>query len=104
KFYSTSDGREVEWDSSGLVNVVNPSEPVYEQNTGLKKGEVKQVDWAVEGADVKITRNVTRNGELLFSDEFSTHYEPWAMVCEYGPKTKGYPPKKIDNDATSCDL
>jgi hypothetical protein len=94
----------VSWDSSGLTNVVNPPDPVYEKNDKLKKGEVEQVDWAVKGADVRITRRVTRNGSLLFSDEFTTHYEPWAMVCQYGPKTKGYPPKEIDSDATSCDL
>lgn len=103
KFYSTSDGREVTWNSSGLTNVVNPPEPVYEENDNLKRGEVEQVDWAVKGADVRITRNVTRNGILLFNDEFNTHYKPWAMVCQYGPKTKDYPPKKVDSTATSCE-
>jgi len=104
KFYSTSDGRQVDWQSSGLMNTVAPPTPIFEENSDLAKGEVKQVDWAVQGADVRITRNVTRDGELIFNDEFTTHYESWAMVCQYGPKTKDYPPKKIDDDLTSCDV
>jgi vancomycin resistance protein YoaR len=32
KFYSTSDGRTVEWDNSGLQNVVESPEPLYEEN------------------------------------------------------------------------
>ena len=59
------------------------------------------MDWAVEGADVTITRSVTRNGETLFEDAFTTHYMPWQAIYEYGPGTKGMPPKdekKKEND------
>lgn len=102
KFYSTSDGRQVEWHTSGLQNIVEPPEPLYEENPDLAKGEIKQVDWAVEGADVTITRIVTRGGEVLYSDTFTTHYLPWRAVYQYGPGTKGMPPdkdkKKKDKD------
>jgi vancomycin resistance protein YoaR len=87
KFYSTSDGRRVEWETSGLQNVVDPPDPVYEENQDLAKGEVKQVDWAVEGADVTVTRAVYRNDQVILSDSFSTHYIPWADVYQYGPGT-----------------
>jgi vancomycin resistance protein YoaR len=96
KFYSTSDGRSVEWDSSGLRNKQDPPTPVYQENPSLAKGEIKQVDWAVEGADVSISRYVYRDGNLYFEDAFGTHYEPWRAVCEYGPGTKGMPPTRID--------
>ncbi len=96
KFYSTSDGRSVEWDSSGLKNKQDPPDPIYQENPDLAKGEIKQVDWAVEGADVSITRYVYKNGNIFFEDSFGTHYEPWRAVCEYGPGTEGMPPKKID--------
>jgi vancomycin resistance protein YoaR len=96
KFYSTSDGRSVDWESSGLRNKQDPPTPVYQENPDLAKGEIKQVDWAVEGADVSISRYVYRDGSLYFEDAFGTHYEPWRAVCEYGPGTKGMPPKKID--------
>lgn len=94
KFYSTSDGRSVEWHTSGLKNKVDPPDPLYEENPDLAKGEIKQVDWAVAGADVTVTRAVSRNGETLFEDTFTTHYMPWRAVHEYGPGTKGMPPKE----------
>ncbi len=92
KFYSTSDGRVVEWDNSGVQKVVEAPEPIYEENDELDKGEVKQVDWAADGANVTVVRSVIRNGEILFEDEFKTQYRPWAAVYQYGPGTPGYPP------------
>ena len=98
KFYSTSDGRSVEWETSGLTNKQDPTDPLYQENTDLSIGEIKQVDWAVEGADVIVTRYVWRNGEIIYDDIFNTHYMPWRAVCEYGPGTKGMPPEEPDPD------
>ena len=98
KFYSTSDGREVEWETTGLKHTEKPPKPVYEENPELAKGEVKQVDWEVEGADVSVTRTVRRGGEVLYNDTINTHYIPWRAVFEYGPGTKGMPPKDKDKD------
>jgi vancomycin resistance protein YoaR len=80
KFYSTSDGREVSWETTGPQNVVEPPEAQYEENPDLAPGEIKQVDWAADGADVTVTRVVRRGGEVLFTDQFVTHYEPWRDV------------------------
>ena len=88
KFYSTSDGREVEWDSTGPENVVDPPEPRYEENPELAEGVIKQVDWAAEGADVTVTRTVWRDGEILYQDIISTYYRPWRDVFQYGPGTE----------------
>lgn len=88
KFYSTKDGREVTVSSSGLSNIVKSPDPVYRENSELDQGEIKQVDWAVEGADVTITRKVTRNGVLLYNDSYFTRYEAWGDVYEYGPGTE----------------
>jgi vancomycin resistance protein YoaR len=96
KFYSTSDGRTVEWDTTGVKNKVEAPEPVYEENDELEKGEVKQVDWEAEGADVTVTRTVSRDGSIIIEDIFKTHYLPWAAVYQYGPGTPGYPPKHKD--------
>lgn len=93
KFYSTSDGRTVEWETSGPQNVVDPPDPVYEENPELAPGEIIQVDWAAEGADVTVLRTVYRNGVALFTDSFITHYLPWADVYQYGPGTE-LPKKK----------
>lgn len=96
KFYSTSDGRSVEWSNTGVQNVVEAPESVYEENEELAKGEVNQVDWEAEGADVTVTRVVYQNGDILFEDNFTTHYRPWASVYQYGPNTPGYPPEQKD--------
>jgi vancomycin resistance protein YoaR len=93
KFYSTSDGRSVEWETTGLRNVEDPPDPLFQENPALAKGEIKQVDWAVAGADVTVTRTVLRAGNTLYNDSFSTHYIPWRAVCEYGPGTRGMPPQ-----------
>jgi vancomycin resistance protein YoaR len=88
KFYSTSDGRSVEMQTTGLQNVVKPPEPLYQENPELAKGEIKQVDWAVEGADVTVTRSVYRDGQVYLEDSFRTNYIPWRAIYEYGPGTK----------------
>jgi vancomycin resistance protein YoaR len=92
KFYSTSDGREVAWDTSGLANIVPELDPIYEENSELAKGEVRQVDWGVDGADISVIRTVTRNGQVIHQDTFNTHYVPWRDIFQYGPGTKDMPP------------
>lgn len=96
KFYSTSDGRNVEWETSGPQNIVDPPKTKYEENPELAKGEIDQVEWAAEGADVQITRTVYINGQALFTDSFITHYMPWGDVFQYGPGTKL--PNQRNND------
>ncbi|HOJ01948.1 MAG TPA: VanW family protein [Anaerolineaceae bacterium] len=91
KFYSTSDGRSVEWKTSGPTNIVEPPETKYYLNTQLSRGEIKQVDWEAEGSDVRVERWVYKNGALYFQDQFLTHYEPWGAVYEIGPGVDGYP-------------
>lgn len=95
KFYSTDDGRTVETDSTGIQNVVDAPDPVYEENPELGKGEVKQVDWAADGADVTWYRWVYRDGQLLYEDTIATHYQAWPDIYQYGPGTQGYPPKPV---------
>lgn len=91
KFYSTSDGRTVEWETTGPYNTSEPPEPKYYRNSELDEGEVKQVDWEAEGADIRVERRVSKNGTLHFQDQFLTHYEAWGAVFEVGPGVDGYP-------------
>jgi vancomycin resistance protein YoaR len=94
KFYSTSEGRTVEWNTTGPANPVPAPKPLYRENPDLSKGEVKQVDWEAEGAEITVHRTVRRNGEVLFQDTFYTKYEPWQAIYEYGPGTEGMPPQE----------
>ncbi|GAB4461378.1 MAG: VanW family protein [Anaerolineales bacterium] len=100
KFYSTKDGRTVTWDTSGPTNVVSAPPPLYEENPELKKNEMKQVDWAANGADVTVTRTVYQNGVVLFQDRITTHYEPWRAICQYGPDSKN--PEKLAEEKGLC--
>jgi vancomycin resistance protein YoaR len=88
KLYSTSDGRSVAWNTTGPANVVPAPDPLFEENPDLKAGQIKQVDYAAQGADVTVTRTVSRGGQIYFTDQFQTHYQPWQAVCQYGTGTE----------------
>jgi len=100
KFYSTADGRSVTWDTSGVTDVVPAPQPVYEVNDELGKNQMKQVDWAANGADVTVTRTVMRDGSVLFQDQITTQYQPWQAICQYGPDSKN--PEKLANEKNLC--
>jgi vancomycin resistance protein YoaR len=100
KFYSTSDGRSVTWNTTGPSQVVAAPPPLFEENLELSKNEMKQVDWAANGAEVTVTRTVSQNGVVLFEDQFTTHYEPWRAVCEFGPDSKS--PEKLAEEKNLC--
>lgn len=88
KFYSTSDGRTVDWNTSGVTNVTDPPDPVYTENPELPKDTIKQVDWAAKGADVSVRRTVYKDGNVYLEDTINTHYRPWPDMYQYGPGTE----------------
>jgi vancomycin resistance protein YoaR len=100
KFYSTSDGRSVTWETTGPQNVVQAPKPLFEENSELKAGQIKQVDWSANGADVTVTRTVLKNGAVYFTDEFRTHYEPWQAICQVAPGTEE--PEKLAKRNSLC--
>lgn len=87
KFYSTSDGRTLQWDTTGITDVIEPPEPIYREDPTLPTGTIKQVDWAVNGASVSVTRRVYKGDQLWFSDVINTTYIPWPDGYNYGPGT-----------------
>lgn len=86
KFYSTSDGRTVEW-SRHISDEVDAPKPLYKENPDLDKGEIKQIDYEADGMDVVVYRTVMRDGETLHQDTIKTHYLPWRAIYEFGPGT-----------------
>lgn len=91
KFYSTKDGRSVEWQTSGLTNIVEAPEPLYRENPELEKDEIKQVDYEADGAFIRVDRTVYKDGSVYFTDVTSTQYRPWQAIFEYGPGTEDIP-------------
>lgn len=88
KFYSGDDGRVVDWQNLGLRNVVPAPDPLFVENSDLSKGTCQQTDYPGDGADITVTRSVSRGGAVLFNDSIITHYQPWQAVYQYGPGTK----------------
>ncbi len=88
KFYSTSDGRQVQVSAAQVSDIIEAPKPLYKENPDLAEGEIKQVDFEADGMDVVFTRTVTLNGQPLHHDTFKTHYLPWQAIFEYGPGTQ----------------
>ncbi len=85
--YGTSDGRVVN-QTDPIVTNVRPAPPdKFEDDPTLPAGTVKQVDFAAGGADSSFTRTVTRNGQVLYDDTFTSHYTPWQAIYLRGTKT-----------------
>jgi vancomycin resistance protein YoaR len=91
KFYSTKDGRTVNWQTTGATNIVPAPDPLYRENPELEKGELKKVDYAADGAEIRVTRTVYKGEQVHFSDSFYTKFQPWQEIWEYGPGTEGIP-------------
>ncbi len=85
RFYSTGVGRTVTKVGPRISNVVPHGDPVYEENPDLRPGQTRQIEWAVDGADVTVTRQVWRGGQLEFEDHFFSHYLPWRAVIQVAP-------------------
>jgi len=85
KFYSTGDGRTVQKDGPYVSNVVAHGPAIYEESPDVAPGDSRQVDYAVDGADVKVVRIVYRNGEVVSRDTFLSHYLPWQAIYQVAP-------------------
>lgn len=96
KFYSTDDGRVVDWRTTGPTNIIEAPEPLYRENPDLEKGEIKKVDYEADGADINITRTVYIDDKVHFSDSFFTRFRPWQAIFEYGPGTEDIPEQDED--------
>ena len=85
-FYGTKDGRIVKTSGPVVSNVVPAPAPAYEEDPTLPKGVTKQIDFAAVGANVKITRTVEKDGQIIINDTFISKYKPWQAVFKVGTK------------------
>ncbi|MER3467129.1 MAG: vancomycin resistance protein [Thermoflexus sp.] len=82
--YGPDDGRKVIIEGPFVTNVVPHGPDIYEEDPTLPKGKVVQVEWAVDGADVRVRRRVERGGTVLWEDMVFTRYQPWPAVFKVG--------------------
>ena len=88
KFYSTSDGRTVEWNTTGPTNIVEAPEPLYRENPDLPGREDQAGGLCGPGSGcTRSTARFPAMAQVYFTDEFNTHYQPWQAIFEYGPGT-----------------
>ncbi len=86
KFYGTPDGRKVEITEPVVTGQTPPPASVYEDDPNLPKGVVQQVDYAVWGATSVFTRTVKKGDSVLFTETYTSKYQPWRAVFKVGTK------------------
>jgi vancomycin resistance protein YoaR len=85
RFYSTPHWQ-TEVEDATIRNIVDAPANRFIANSDLQPGDIRQVDYAADGADVTVYRNVyDMNGELATRDYMFTHYLPWQAVFEVAP-------------------
>lgn len=86
ELYGTKDNRTVEISKPVITSVTSSPEPLYIDDPTLPKNELKQVDFAVPGANVYFTRVVKKDNETIIEDKFTSRYRPWQAVYMRGTK------------------
>jgi vancomycin resistance protein YoaR len=84
-FYGAKPNRTVERIGPEITNVRKPEPPLYQLDPTLAPGARKQVDWAVDGRDVVVTRVIKQGDQVLRQDKFVSKYQPWRAVYLVGP-------------------
>lgn len=92
-FYSTNSGRVVEMSGPRLSNVVPHGKPKYTESPSMRPGQVRQIDYAVDGVDARVWRTIRNlDGQVLVdNEEFFSRYVPWSAQFLVAP---GYAPKQ----------
>jgi vancomycin resistance protein YoaR len=86
RFYSTSTGRQVVKQGPQVMNERPPAETRYEPNPSLRPGEIVQVDYPANGAEVRVTRLILdASGAEIRRDLFYSNYQPWGAIYQVAP-------------------
>ncbi|MCY3798139.1 MAG: VanW family protein [Chloroflexi bacterium] len=85
RIYSTRHWRTV-IESPIIRDLVPAPEDKYVEATDLYSGQIRQIDYAADGADVWVYRNIyDKAGNLVKRDQTYTRYQPWQAVFEVAP-------------------
>jgi vancomycin resistance protein YoaR len=83
-FYGKKDDRKIELSDITVFDQSPPLPDVHQDDPTLKKGVVKQVDWAAPGAKSTFHYKVENNGVITQDRDFLSVYRPWAAVYLVG--------------------
>ncbi len=85
RIYSTRHWRTVV-ESAIVSDIVPAPEAKFVEASDLAAGQVRQIDYSADGADVWVYRNVYDTaGALVKRDQIFTRYQPWQAVFEVAP-------------------
>lgn len=96
QLYGIPDGRQVSVSKPTILSRTPHPPPQYIVDNSLRPGEVKQVDWAVDGYRTRITRTITRPDGKVEVDVLNSNFRPWRAVYQVGPQ----PPRPGDEVAS----
>jgi vancomycin resistance protein YoaR len=85
--YGTKPDRTVEISEPVISNRQPAPPPSYQQDSSLKAGQIKQVDWAKEGLDAVVSRTIRYGDGKVKEEKLVSKYRPWQAVYLYGPGT-----------------
>jgi vancomycin resistance protein YoaR len=83
-FYGKKDNRMVTLSEPKVYDVVGAPEPLYQDDPTLKRGIVKQVDWAAGGAKSVFHYHVEKDSKTIIDQDFYSVYQPWKAVYLVG--------------------
>ncbi len=82
--YGKKDGRRVEISPVSIWDINPPPSPLYQEDPTLKRGVIKQVDFAAWGAKTSFNYKVVNNEKIIFEKQFFSSYRPWQAVYLVG--------------------
>ncbi len=86
RLYGIPDGRQVTISKPVILSRTPHPPPQYIVEPSLRPGQVKQVDWAVDGFRTRITRSITRPDGRVEVDVLNSNFRPWRAVYQIGPQ------------------
>jgi vancomycin resistance protein YoaR len=85
RIFGIPDGRQLTVSQPVILSRTPHPPPLYVEEPSLRPGEVRQVDWAVDGFRTRITRTITRPDGTVGVDVLNSNYRPWRAVFQVGP-------------------
>jgi vancomycin resistance protein YoaR len=88
QLYGIPDGREVTVSKPLILSRTPHPPPQYVVDPSLRPGQIKQVDWAVDGYRTRITRTIVSASGETRVDYLDSNFRPWQAVYQVGPGTE----------------
>ncbi len=82
--YGSPTGRSVSYDHRVISRTPAPTTPVYVNDPSKPSGYLRRSDTARGGLEVEVYRSVSRDGQIIRRDTFSTEFRPWPNIYVRG--------------------